>query len=109
VGTDVWLLLGAVAFAGGVTPLASLLAGTQGFALFVVITTVSLAFLPTATGPIGARGDAAQVRSRSLALLGVLLLATAWAWWFRDDVRLGGGLPFIVSNVTRRVMIARTG
>ena len=46
------------------------------------------------------------VRSRSLGVLGVSVMMLCWAWVFRHDVRLGGGLPFIVLNVTRRVLVA---
>ncbi|HEX6764015.1 MAG TPA: hypothetical protein VF103_01030 [Polyangiaceae bacterium] len=47
------------------------------------------------------------MRRASMALLAVTGLVAAWAFWFRANVRLGGGLPFIVLNVTRRVMIRR--
>jgi hypothetical protein len=39
-----------------------------------------------------------------LRLLGLTLVIVAWAWFFRHDIRVGGGLPFIVLNVARRVM-----
>ena len=108
VGTDVWLVLGTLGFAVGIPPLAAWLADTQGFALFLTITLVGAAFFASPFGTIGARGDADVVRSRSAALLGLIVLATAWAWWFRTDVRLGGGLPFIVCNMVRRVAIHKS-
>jgi len=108
-GTDVWLLLGAVAFGVGVPTLPTVLADTQGFALFVVISAVSAAFLGVPTGVIGARGDDRQIQRSSIGLLLLIFAATLWSWWFQHDVRLGGGLPFIVCNVVRRVVIARFG
>ncbi len=109
VGTYVWLGLGALGFAIGVPALAEVLAETQGFALFAIVGMVLLAFLPTETGSIGARAEPAWVRRASLGLLAIAALALAWSWAFRHDVRLGGGLPFIVLNVVRRVAIARQG
>jgi hypothetical protein len=106
-GTYLWLVLGAVGFGLGVPPLADLLAAWQGFALFAVVFAVLLGALTRPTGAIGARGEPATIRRVSLGLLGLSLLAVGWAWVFRDDVRLGGGLPFIVLNVARRVAIAR--
>jgi hypothetical protein len=32
------------------------------------------------------------------------VLMVGWAWLFRHNIRLGGGLPFIVLNVARRVI-----
>jgi hypothetical protein len=109
VGTGLWLCLGAVAFNVPVTALASSLERTQAFGLFVAAFGVGIvATLWSAPGYIGCRhGDARWIRHASVALLAVTALAAAWAFWFRADVRLGGGLPFIVLNVTRRIMIRR--
>ena len=109
-GTALWLGLGAVGFGLPVAALASWLAETQAFGLFACALGVGLiATLRGGAGYIGAaHEDPSWVRSRSLALLGVTALAVGWAWVFRHDVRLGGGLPFIVVNVTRRVLIARS-
>jgi hypothetical protein len=45
-----------------------------------------------------------RASSGLLALAGVAL---AWSWVLRSNIRLDGGLPFIVLNVARRVIIAR--
>ena len=109
VGTAIWLAAGAVGFGLPVAPLASWMAETQAFGLFLAALGVGVvATLRGRGGYIGAaHPEASWVRSRSLLLLAVTLLAVAWAWLFRHDVRLGGGLPFILVNVTRRVLIAR--
>ena len=39
-------------------------------------------------------------------LIAACILAMGWAW-LAQDVRLGGGLPFITINVIRRVLLAR--
>lgn len=106
VGTDLWLLLGAVGFGLGVQPLADLWAAWQGFALFALVLPTLLIALATPPGAIGADGPTDWVRSRSLVVIGVAVVVLGWAWLFRHDVRLGGGLPFIVLNVVRRVLVA---
>lgn len=108
-GTALWLWVGAVAFHAPLPAIAATVADTQAFGLFVgafAVGLVATALLPT--GYIGARhGDARWVRRASLGLLGLTVGILAWSWLFRHDVRLGGGLPFIVLNVARRVTIAR--
>jgi hypothetical protein len=110
VGTGMWLVLGALAFNLPIEPLASSLSATQGFSLFVVIGVVGLvATFTSKAGFIGCpSGDMAWVRRTSLVLLALAVAAAAWAFLFRADIRLGGGLPFIVLNVTRRVLIRRS-
>ena len=105
-----WLVLGALAFNVPIETLASSLSATQGFALFVVIGVVGLiATFASKAGFIGCRSnDAAWVRRTSLVLLALAVAAAAWAFRFRSDIRLGGGLPFIVLNVARRVIIRRS-
>ena len=109
VGTGLWLCLGAVAFNVPVAALALWLGETQAFGLFVAafgVGIVTTLFSPS--GYIGCQHrDARWVRRASAALLALTGLAAAWAFWFRADVRLGGGLPFIVVNVVRRIMIRR--
>jgi hypothetical protein len=109
VGTAIWLVLGALAFNVPVRPLASWLGSTQGFGLFLSALIVGVAttfFAPQ--GFIGTRhADAAWIRRASSILLAVAFAAAIWAYVFRSNVRLGGGLPFIVLNVVRRVMIVR--
>lgn len=109
VGTALWLWAGAVAFSLPVPPLRRALIAAQGFGLFVGVISVAvsaLAFSPE--GFIGCRSaDARFVRLASLALFALALVALAWSWVFRADIRLGGGLPFIVLNVARRAIIRR--
>jgi hypothetical protein len=108
-GAAAWLWLGAVAFGVPVRSLADWLGDTRAVGLFggallvgVVATAVSRG------GYVGlAHPDQAWVRRTSLALLALTAGAVAWSWEFRTNLRLGGGLPFILVNVARRVAIAR--
>ena len=110
IGTGVWLVLGALAFNVPITPMAASLSATQGFSLFVVIVVVGLvATFTSKAGFIGCpSNDRAWVRRTSFVLLALAVAAAAWAFRFRSDIRLGGGLPFIVLNVARRVIIRRS-
>ncbi len=109
IGTALWLWLGAIAFSVPIDAIATWLGQTQAFGLFVGALGVGI--LTTAVSPHGYIGcpsaDAAWVRRSSLILLGVTVAAVVWAWFFRGDVRVGGGLPFIIINVTRRVICRR--
>ncbi len=109
VGTGVWLVAGALAFNVPIASLATLLTSSQGFSLFVAITLVGLAaLLLSKQGFIGCRSDdRAWVVRTSLVLLALAVAAAVWAFRFRSDIRLGGGLPFIVLNVARRMLIRR--
>jgi hypothetical protein len=109
IGTGLWLVVGAVAFSIPVPPLAAWLVSVQALALFLgaaavgVVTTFGSPY-----GYIGGRAaNRAWVRKSSLALLLLTVAALGWAWVFRGDVRVGGGLPFIVLNVARRVILRR--
>lgn len=108
-GTALWLWAGAAAFNLSIESLRAALVEGQGFGLFVGVVAVGIAAsLGSRAGFIGCRHpDAAFVRRSSLALLGLAFAALAWSWLFRQNIRLGGGLPFIVLNVVRRVLIVR--
>jgi hypothetical protein len=110
IGTGVWLVLGALAFNVPIEFLASNFSATQGFSLFVVVVVVGLVATFTSTaGFIGyPSNDEAWVRRTSLVLLALSVAAAAWSYRFRADIRLGGGLPFIVLNVARRIIIRRS-
>jgi hypothetical protein len=108
VGTGVWLVLGALAFNVPIELLASSLVAAQGASLFVVIAVVGLvATFASPEGFIGAPNAAGWVRRASLLLLALAVLAAAWAVYFRANIRLGAGVPFIALNVVRRVLLRR--
>lgn len=106
-GTGAWLILGALAFNVPFASLASSIAETQAFTLFLVVCVVGLiATFASREGFIGYRSDdATWIRRASFALLALAVGAAAWSYRFHTDVRLGGGLPFIVLNVVRRLLI----
>ncbi|MBN1605952.1 MAG: hypothetical protein JW940_04935 [Polyangiaceae bacterium] len=109
VGTHLWLALGAAAFGLKIPALMGWLAATQAFGLFLAAALVGAAatFLHR-YGFVAVRSeDAAWIRRASLALLALSVVVLGWAWLLRHDVRLGGGLPFIVLNVVRRVLCVR--
>jgi len=108
-GTGAWLVLGACAFNVPVEVLASRLTAAQGFALFVAIfATGVIATFASKEGFIGyPKNDLRRVRRSSIVLLALAAVAVGWSYRFRLDIRLGGGLPFIVLNVARRVLIRR--
>jgi hypothetical protein len=109
VGTALWLWLGAVAFNVPLRPLAAWLSQTQASSLFVAALGVGIA--ATLRSPYGyvacGSSNAAWVRRTSLGLLLLTVVLVGWAWLFRQDIRLGGGLPFILLNVARRGMCLR--
>jgi len=111
IGTGVWLWLGAIAFNAHVELLRTLLMQTQGFGLFLSIFAVGVVTTVRApSGYIGCRHpDARWVKRASLGLLALSGVAVLWAYCLRANIRLGGGLPFIVLNVVRRVVIVRAG
>jgi hypothetical protein len=106
VGTGLWLWLGVVAFYAPAPALLTWLVHTQAFGLFAAALVVGL--LTTVLSPWGyiasRSSDPRWNRRASLILLAISVLIVIWAWLFRHDIRLGGGLPFIVLNVARRVM-----
>ena len=106
VGTGLWLWLGFAAFYVPVPALVAWLVKTQAFGLFAAALLVGLGTMALSPwGYIAYRSsDPRWNRTTSLVLLALTLLIVVWAWLFRHDIRIGGGLPFIVLNVTRRVM-----
>ena len=109
VGAALWLWLGAAAFNLPLAGLAAWLTATQAFGLFVAAFAAGVG--ATVFSPFGfmaCRGvDEPSVRRASVALLVVSALCCAWSWFFRHDIRLGGGAPFIVLNVVRRALCLR--
>lgn len=109
VGTDLWLWMGALAFNLPWPGLASWLGETQAFSLFVAVLGAGLvATMALAGGYVACRTrDSRWLLRGSLGLLALTVAAVLWAWLFRSDIRLGGGLPFIVLNVVRRILVQR--
>ena len=106
VGMGLWLWLGALAFQVPIEALKAVLVNTQAFGMFVSALLVGIAATWLSPhGYVGCRSsDTAWIRRASPGLLGLTALTVAWAWLARHNVRLGGGLPFIVLNATRRVL-----
>ncbi len=109
VGAGLWLWLGALAFKLPVPLLEAWLARTQAFGMFAAALGVGL--VATVLFPHGyvacPSSDPRWIRRASLGLLALTLVVVGWAWLLRHDIRLGGGLPFIVLNVARRVICRR--
>jgi len=109
VGTGLWLWLGAVAYQVPVAPLAAWLVRTQAFGLFLAALGVgAAATIFSRHGYVACRStDPRWLKRASLGLLGLTVAIVGWAWLFRHNIRLGGGLPFIALNVARRVLARR--
>ena len=109
VGTAFWLWLGAIAYQVPVAPLAAWLVRTQAFGLFLAALGVgAAATIFSRHGYVACRStDPRWLKRASLGLLGLTIAIVGWAWLFRHNIRLGGGLPFIVLNVARRALARR--
>jgi hypothetical protein len=109
VGTALWLWLGALAFNVPVAPLVAWLGETQAFGLFAAALLAGLgALLFSPHGYVACYSDDKRwLKTASLGLLALTCVVVAWCWFLRHDIRLGGGLPFIVLNVFRRVLARR--
>ena len=109
IGTALWLWVSAVAFELGSPSLVAALSEAQAAGLFVGV--VAVGFVATLISPQGFVGtihsNRAWIKQTSLMLLGLAIAVTAWAWVFRHNVRVGGGLPFLVLNIVRRRLILR--
>lgn len=108
--SNIWLVFGAVAFGIPIPLLADLFGETNAALLFAAVLAVGITqtTLRVSTGFIGLGNASPQtIRKLSMILLGVAALAFCWAMIFRDNIRVGGGLPFIVLNVVRRILIKR--
>ena len=110
IGTGLWLCLGAAAFNVRLAQLSAWMVAAQGFGLFALVLAVGI--VTTFWSPQGYIGhrhqDARWLRRASLTLLALSIIAVWWAYQMRSNIRLGGGLPFIVLNVVRRVLIVRS-
>ncbi len=109
VGTALWLWLGAITFQFDFRTLQAWYVDTQAFGLFVASLVVGvIATFTSRQGFVACRGAPRDwARKASLGLLAMNALMVGWAWWFRDDIRVGGGLPFITLNLARRLLMRR--
>ena len=109
VGVNVWLVVGAAAFAVPLEALEAAYVTQQAITLFVGIALVAL--VQNLAVPGGFLGSVdlppATVRRASWVLWAVALLAIAWSAAFHGEIRVGGALPFIALNVVRRMMLRR--
>jgi hypothetical protein len=108
-GTNLWLVIGALAFGLSIEPLAALVSRTRAVGLFgcaLIVGGLLTAFAPRGYVGVELR-DRGTVRRGSLIMLALTAVALVWSWSFVADIRLGGGLPFIALNVSRRVLARR--
>ncbi len=108
-GTNLWLVLGALAFGLPLEGPARLLGEIRAVGLFGCALVVGVVLTAAARGGyLGAELPERGAVLRGSALVLVLTAAAlVWSWIFVDDIRVGGGLPFIVLNVSRRVIARR--
>jgi hypothetical protein len=108
-GTNLWLCMGALAFGIPIAPFATVIGTVQAFGLYVCVFAVGTALIAAApTGFIGmGHPNRRLVRKLSFILLAITAVALLWSFLFMDNIRLGGALPFIVLNVSRRMMMRR--
>jgi hypothetical protein len=108
-GTDIWLGIGALAFGIPVPQLAALVDHLRAAGLFACVLGLGLTLTwASPTGYIGmSHPNRRLVRDTSFLLLILTAGALAWSWINTDNIRLGGGLPFVLLNVIRRVIIRR--
>lgn len=111
IATNLWLAMGAFAFAVPVPAVVAFYSEWGALSLFATVLVYGFSLWGTGVGGgflvgLGATED--QWKRLSPVLLGLTVVAIAWAWFFRDSLRLGGGLPFITLNIVRRALIKRT-
>ena len=108
-GTNIWLCVGALVFGVPVPAIAGVFAKVQAAGLFACVLAVSVPLMMfSPAGFIGMRHpNPKTVRALSLQLLIAAAVVFVWSIIMVDNIRLGGGLPFILLNVTRRMMMRR--
>lgn len=107
--SNLWLLIGAAAFGIPIPALANIFSQTNAVLLFASALVVGI--ILTLISPAGYIGiisvNKTTVRRLSMLLIGLTAGALLWSVIFKNNIRLGGGVPFILLNVTRRMLIAR--
>jgi len=108
-GTNLWLVIGAFAFGFSIPSLSRITAQMAASGLFgCVFVLGAVMTFSLRTGFVGMDiPDRGAVIRLSLILLAFTGIALILSWVFRDNIRLGGGLPFILLNIIRRMMIRR--
>lgn len=108
-GTALWLWVSALAFRAPLPGVVTALSDAQGAGLFAGVLAVGV--VSTFVSPQGFVGcrhpNRAWLLRASLLLLALSVGALGWSWVFRHNIRAGGGLPFIVLNVARRLLVLR--
>lgn len=106
IGAALWFWLGMLSYALPIEAGIRILSATQAWGLFVTAFIAGVfASLVSPYGYVAVRSEnAAWIRKTSLVLVWIHVGCLIWAWFFRDDVRLGGGLPFVVLNAARRIL-----
>ncbi|MDP7111071.1 MAG: hypothetical protein QGH45_03865 [Myxococcota bacterium] len=108
-GANLWLGVGALAFGLSIEPLAALVSRIRAGGLFgcaLVVGVLLTAFAPRGYVGVELRDRGTQRRG-SVLMLVLTAIALVWSAAFVDNIRLGGGLPFIALNVSRRMLARR--
>ena len=103
VGSNLWLIVGAIGFNLHIDSLQNLLIDAAGGGLFVGSLLAGVVYtVARPEGFVGVEGP------RKMLFSGILVALTAasmvWALGRPEDIRLGAALPFIGLNVVRRMM-----
>ena len=108
-GTNAWLLIGAIAFGIPIEPLADLVNQARGAGLFTCVLGVGIVLtIVSKQGFSGVESkNRSAVRKGSIVMLILTAIALAWSIFMVENIRLGGGLPFILLNVCRRILSKR--
>ncbi len=108
-GTNLWLCFGAVAFGIPIPAFAELLGHVQAFGLYVTVFGLgAILAVVSDEGYIGMdHPDKKTIRMLSFIMLALTVAALVWSYLFMESIRLGGALPFILLNVTRRMLMRR--
>lgn len=108
-GVDLWLVVGAIGFNVPVPPIMDRMVVLGATSLFIAMGAVAAVMSFASRG--GALGpddlDRVFVQRASGVVVGLCVVAVWWSLWWSGDLRVGGGIPFIVVNVARRLLMRR--